>query len=184
MTYELSFPFFKGFHLTLSQHLPYWDQYGWKMKEAAWIAYCHRENLPLDNENKDHTPPTWVKPVPRFFTCLSALKRFFEPTIPPIITERSLKVLLIVYGFADASKSGFGVSLETKEGIRYRIGTWGHDDDNESSNFREFENVVATLEEEVNQRRLHHCTVLIQQTTPLLNPHYTKEIHPVNSFMN
>jgi hypothetical protein len=52
-----------------------------------------------------------------------------------------------MYGFADASGSGFGSTVMLDGGIRYRIGTWGPDE-NESSNFREFENVVASLREE------------------------------------
>ena len=115
MTYELLFPFLKGFHLTLAQHLPCRDSEGWKIKEASWIAFCHRENIPLGDESNDHPPPVDVKPVPRFFKCLKALNTFFKPTLPPIVTERSLQVFLVLYGFADASKSGFGASLQTEQ---------------------------------------------------------------------
>ena len=160
MTYELLFPFLKDFHLTLSQHLPCRDEEGWKIKEVAWIAFCHRENISLGDESIDYPPPTVVKPVPRFFKCLQALKTFFLPTIPPIVTDRSLQIFLVLYGFADASKSGFGASLQTEHGLRYRIETWDHDDDTESSNFREFENVVCTLEEEVEQGRLHKSMII------------------------
>ena len=72
-----------------------------------------------------------------------------------------MKVFLVLYGFADASKSGFGASLETEQGIRYSIDTWGKDDDCESSNFREFENVVSTLELEVQAGRLSNSTILL-----------------------
>ena len=132
MTYELLFPFLKGFHLTLLQYLPCRDEEGWKIKEVAWIAFCRRENISLGDERIDYAPPTVVKPVPRFFECLQALKTFFLPTIPPIVTDRSLQIFLVLYGFADAPKSGFGASLQTEHGLRYRIGTWGYDDDTES----------------------------------------------------
>jgi hypothetical protein len=35
--------------------------------------------------------------------------------------------------------------------VRYRIGIWGSDEEGESSNFKEFENIVATVEEEATQ---------------------------------
>ena len=122
MTYDLLFPFLKGFHLTLAQHLPCRDQEGWKIKEAAWAAFCHREGLSMFDDN-DYSPSITIKPVRRFFVCLNVLKKFFYTSIPPIVTERSLKVALVLYGFADASKSGFGASLQTKQGLRYRVGT-------------------------------------------------------------
>ena len=118
MTYELLFPFLKGFHLTLAQHLPCRDQEGWKIKEEAWVAFCHREGLSMEDDD-DNPPASTVKPVRRFFVCLNVLKKFFDTSIPPIVTERSLKVMLVLYGFADASKSGFGASLQTKQGLRY-----------------------------------------------------------------
>ena len=68
---------------------------------------------------------------------------------------------MIIYGYADAAKVGFGASLKktpnlphitpiatNNEGIKYRIGTWGKDSEETSSNFKEFENVVTTLEDE------------------------------------
>ena len=91
-----------------------------------------------------------------------SFEHIFQPSLPPIVTERSLQVFLVLYGFADASKSGFGASLQTEQGLRYIIGTWGHDDDDdESSNSREFENVVCTLEEEVEQGRLSKSTIVM-----------------------
>ena len=36
-------------------------------------------------------------------------------------------------------------------GVRYRIGIWGQDDELESSNYKEFENIVSTVEDEAEQ---------------------------------
>lgn len=66
MTYEVLSPFLKCFYLTLAQHLPCHDAEDWKIKKATWIAFCHRENIPIGNESNDHPPPLDVKPVPRF----------------------------------------------------------------------------------------------------------------------
>jgi hypothetical protein len=60
-----------------------------------------------------------------------------------------------MYGFADASGGGLGSTVMIPgTGIRYRAGVWGKDDENTSSNFKEFENVVMTVEEESKQGTL------------------------------
>ena len=43
MTFEVLFPYLKGFHLTLCSHLPKRDADGWKMKELEWIGYLEEE---------------------------------------------------------------------------------------------------------------------------------------------
>ena len=39
MVYDILFPYLKGFHLTLSQHLPRRDDAGWKMNDLQWIGH-------------------------------------------------------------------------------------------------------------------------------------------------
>ena len=52
-------------------------------------------------------------------------------TVPPEVTVRSEKGILLIYGYVDASGSGFEVtSVERKN--YYRIGTWGVDEQNKS----------------------------------------------------
>ena len=43
MVYEIIFPYLKGFHLTLSSHLPKRDEEGWKMTDLEWIAHLESE---------------------------------------------------------------------------------------------------------------------------------------------
>ena len=58
-------------------------------------------------------------------------------------------MLQVMYGFADASGSGFGSTFEARDGTRFRIGMWSGDESDEtSSNWKEFTNVVKSLEEE------------------------------------
>ena len=78
-----------------------------------------------------------------------------------MITDRSSEVKLLVYGFVDASKLGFGASLDYDNHVRLRIGLWGPDEDNVSSNFRKFANLVETLEKEVTEKRLKDATVIM-----------------------
>jgi hypothetical protein len=74
---------------------------------------------------------------------------------------RSASLLYIRYGFADASGTGLGASITTDEGIRVRIGTWGSDSQDESSNWREFENLVTTLEAEGERGNLNGAAVVM-----------------------
>lgn len=99
---------------------------------------------------------------------------FFEQDHPPIVVDRSTNVRMVIYGYADAAKVGFGASLKrtqnlphvtplitNKEGIKYRIGTWEKDAEETSSNFKEFENVVTTLEDEEPSGSLDHSLVIM-----------------------
>ena len=80
--------------------------------------------------------PAMVKPVPRFFLCLKALQKFFEINIPPIVVVRTSMFSVILYGFADASGGGFGSTISDGNELRYRVGTWGSDTEDHSSNWR------------------------------------------------
>jgi hypothetical protein len=65
------------------------------------------------------------------------------------------------YGFGDASGSGFGSSIAFPDGIAYRIGVWGKDCEDSSSNYRELRNLVETLETEVEAGNLHNSEVFM-----------------------
>mmetsp|Transcript_39960 Transcript_39960/g.56309 ORF Transcript_39960/g.56309 Transcript_39960/m.56309 type:complete len:432 (+) Transcript_39960:3-1298(+) len=114
-------------------------------------------------------PPVSVPAVPRTRGDVEAMNRFFSPAKPPVVTVRSSTVLTITYGFGDASGLGKGSTIEdfrngctpmpSVEGIRYRIGVWEADEAGESSNYREFTNVVEALEEDGDAGRLQYCEV-------------------------
>ena len=95
--------------------------------------------------------PDEVTPVPRLFNDLKALKELFKSKTPTLRLVRGNHVKSVVYGFADASGDGFGSSWESKNldgesTIHYRYGLWGDASEGSSSNFRELENLVETLE--------------------------------------
>jgi hypothetical protein len=159
MTYDILFPFLKGFHLALCAHLPNRDEEGWKVKDLEWIGFLEEriaqgkmseeERSDLLNDQFDFgKAPKQIKVGQRFHTCLRALKKFFTIPVPPIITDRSTNIQMAVYGFVDASKSGFGASIDHGNKVTYRMGIWGRDTEEDSSNYREFANLVETLEEE------------------------------------
>ena len=166
MTYDILFPFLKGFHLTLASFLPQRDAEGWKLSDPAWFAYIEaqkeRGETVIDQifQNPSYLrPPKTIKLVPRFIQDIKALESFFEIEEPPEVTVRSNNSLLILHGFVDASKSGFGSTLSFGTQMRYRIGLWGPDDEDKSSNWREFGNLVETLETEGQLGHLKNCII-------------------------
>jgi hypothetical protein len=105
-------------------------------------------------------PPSRIKPAPRLKSDTQALGLLFEEKIPAEVLLQAARVYTIIYGFADASGSGFGSTIMLNGGIHYRIGTWGPDED-ETSNFREFENVVDALREEGEAGHLQDALIFM-----------------------
>ena len=108
-----------------------------------------------DHENEmDYTYPKeipkYVYPCTRLEDDISWLMELFNTYHPKVRHVRSSNVYLALYGFADASGSGFGSTIQTKEGLRVRHGIWGRDSTGSSSNFKELKNLVDTIEQEVN----------------------------------
>ena len=153
MTFPILFPYLKGFHLTLSRHLPNRNDDGWKISELEYIG--HMEELKqkgiFAESNADvmdqketfrSKAPEFVTPVPRFHTCLSLLKTLFKSEKVPFWPAQTSRLHLLIYGFVDTSKPGLGASLDTGSSVKYCIGCWGKDTKDESSNWCEFENLV------------------------------------------
>jgi hypothetical protein len=81
--------------------------------------------------------------------------------MPTQVLLKLSRVYSIFYGFADASGSGFGSTSLCKGGIKYRIGTWGSDLEEDSFNFREFENVVDTLRDKAIAGNLKDSLIIL-----------------------
>jgi hypothetical protein len=160
-TYPAVFPYLKGFYNTMNSWRLDRDGDGWKFSKTAWIEMLSGDvafeneadvELPFENRKRNFAKahqkekPTEVKVVPRFVSDLSALKILFSAKEPPLRLVRGKQISSAIFGFGDASGGGFGSSWETSEGIAYRFGTWGENMDSESSNLREFLNLVDTLE--------------------------------------
>jgi hypothetical protein len=171
MTFETITPFLKGFHLSLSAHLPSRDDDGWKLPDRAFMAYIHdKQEKGLINEDEarsalnppdyDDIPiPKTIKPVSRFRDDIFALGELLSSDAPPLVVIRSSLVYKIFYGFGDASGKGFGSTMLSKRGIKYRIGLWGDDEESETSNWKEFQNQVEALEEEAREGHLTNAMV-------------------------
>jgi hypothetical protein len=92
---------------------------------------------------------------------LEALESLLEAETPAEVVLRASGVFTILYGFVDASGKGFGSTVLGKGGIRYHIGTWDGDTEESSSNFRQFKNVVCSLEAEAEAGNLDGAIVFL-----------------------
>jgi hypothetical protein len=133
-------PCLKGFHLTIDSWRPGRRSDGWKDVGEFF------------DDPMNHTlqqPPSSVTGVPRLNSDLKALAALFQPLTPPRRTVRGSSVAVVLYGYADASRSGFGSSFITPQGLQIRYGLWGRDISHQSSNFRELQNLADVVEWEL-----------------------------------
>jgi hypothetical protein len=169
MTFEVITPFLKGFHLTLCSHMSSRDDDGWKLPAGAFLAYIHEKwdlgSIMEEEARASLNPPNYadipipeeVIPVSRFWDDVFALKELLSSKKPPLVTIRVNSVY--VYGFGDASGKGFGSTMLSSRGIKYRIGLLGADDEEESSNWKEFENQEEALVQEAEDGNLANSMV-------------------------
>jgi hypothetical protein len=54
--------------------------------------------------------------------------------------------MMVIYAFTDASGLGFGDTFLFDDDIEYTIGTWGEEEEGESSNYKELRNTVDVIE--------------------------------------
>ena len=92
--------------------------------------------------------------MPRLKDDIAALTTFFDSELPPRIEVRSREIFVVIFGFGDASGGGFGSSIDTGNGICVRVGVWTAPESDNSSNWREFMNVVESLEAEAEKGTL------------------------------
>ena len=128
----------------------------------------HDRGLMTDNElDQAFEPldagdaPKEVKACPWFFTDLDTLTRFFDLPEPPAISLRTNRIVTVVYGFGDASGSELGATFTNGTGFSYRVGVWGSSDAAESSNWKEFTNIVDSLEDEAEAGHLQDSEVFM-----------------------
>jgi hypothetical protein len=164
MTFTTIIPFLKGLHLTIVSWRPMRADDGWKFshKEArAWLEHQAVDGMSEEAryELLHIGAPSTVKPVDRFFDDLVFLTRFFASETPPKVSIRAKSISMVVYGFGDASGKGFGSTFTVANGVAYRSGVWRPEESDESSNWREFTNVVESLEEEAASGRLDNAQV-------------------------
>lgn len=150
-TYPAITPYVKGFHLTIDGWRPDRDEEGWRQPSS----------IRDDSGTQTGPPPDYVRPVPRFREDIIALLELFDTPSPPTRYVRSKQIRLASYSFTDASGGGFGSSTLTGEDLQYTHGVWTTAGELSTSNFRELENLVLTLEQGVNEGTLLDSEVWI-----------------------
>lgn len=153
-TFPVITPYLKGLHLTLDGWRGNRDVELWKLPRHEWDD--SDATLPLEEA------PATVLPAPRLRDDLDCLEALFSGPQAPTRLVRATKRAVAIYGFVDASSSGFGSSFELPDGaILFRHGVWGRDADSVTSNFRELCNLVESLEDGVACGELQDAELFI-----------------------
>jgi hypothetical protein len=183
-TYGSLVPYLKGIHATIDSWRPGRDEDGWKWTkdtkkrkrpratgvpssgvggedDSEWYELEARFDTIFD----ETTEPAFVKPVPRLRSDVRSLIELTSSMTPPHRKVRMSKQARVMYGFGDASKQGFGTTIEFPDKhIYWKHGQWRSEIDIEqsalegstiiqerSSNYRELKNLVEALEESFNK---------------------------------
>ena len=167
-TYGSLVPYLKGLHATIDSWRYGRTSTGWKMGAKK---FKQQSEVVEDNEfeweerlgltQMSHFEPTHVLPVPRFRKDLSCLIELTRSSNPPLRMGRMNTHARVMYGFGDASRHGFGASIELSDkSIFWRFGQWRLEEEfqalapangvsimeERSSNYRELRNLVEVLE--------------------------------------
>jgi hypothetical protein len=127
---------------------------GWKDEDPDPVR------LPFDSYTGQ--PPLKVKAVPRLHTDLEALSSLFSASTPPTRYIRATHTQVALYGFGDASGSGYGSSVALPDGsIFFRHGLWSDGGDSTTSNYRELNNLVNAIEEGLERGHLVNTELFI-----------------------
>ena len=187
-TYDLLKPFMIGFHMTIDGWRRDRDEDGWRRKKKSRglggedngiILSQAAEALEKDKEYSlvdlynwgeggelegegSQDPPARVKAAPRLRSDLVALEELMQDDEPPQRRVRGPRKGSVVYGFGDASGSGFGGTDQEFSGrspqggeIRYEFGQWAtYVSLSKSSNWRELTNICERLETRALEGRL------------------------------
>jgi hypothetical protein len=153
-TYAFMKPYTCGIFLMLNSWQPGRDREGWKLmaKQLDWLDIEIREGF---KEREDYLgqmgsaaprAPELLELVPRLKADLKALSTLTVELEPPVRIICSSQILVALYSGSEASGSGFGGAIGTREGIHVRHGIWGRDAEGSSSNFWELCILVEYVE--------------------------------------
>jgi hypothetical protein len=171
MTFDKMTPFLKGFYLTLNSWRDKRDKDDWKMSNKTWMMCLVAQldngsisEFEFDNQinsQDKRSCPTHVTASTRLGDDVRALSALFSPLNVPEVNLRSKEIVTVIYGFGDASGTGLGATFTCGTGFTFRIGVWGPDESDQSSNWREFTNIVESLEDEGNMGNLINAEVFM-----------------------
>ena len=149
-TYQGIAPYLNKLHLTIDGWREDRDEEGWRKKcytRPTWVTGAEFEQ---GSKESDYRGPAEVQAVPRLIRDVHALERLTSPGKPPLVLVRSTNASLFLYGFGDASGSGFGFASQFggSNTIDFQFGQWTCSVVSEtSSNYEQFTNFVDAIEE-------------------------------------
>ena len=143
-TYRWMAPYLKGLHLTIDIWRPGRDAEGWKLSRFMMDRAVHKGEDYTGVEER----PARVFAVPRLHQDVTALLTLTEVKAPPMVKYRVKGSLVAWYMAGDASGKGFGAAVWDDKTLKYQAGTWSCSIQEESSNFREAENLVIYIEQQ------------------------------------
>ena len=191
-TYPSMVPYLKGIHATIDSWRPGRDCDGWKIRGPGKRKRSPSPQPPTQRleEGGEMEPLLWEPkfgtdwedaaqepayglPVPRLGRDVQSLLALTGSVAPPKRRVRMTGQVRVLYGFGDASKQGFGASIEMPDkSIHWRFGQWRLDDEpylgpdlsrgepaweggshrkEKSSNYRELRNLVEALEDALDK---------------------------------
>ena len=169
MTFDETIPYLKGFYLTLNSWRPHRDDHDWKVTDRAWrqilVDRVERGITTIEDADVElghrEAAPELVMGSPRLSSDVNALLSILGGDGPPLVQLRSKTIISVVFGFGDASGTGLGATFTCGSGFTFQIGVWGSLEADESSNWKEFTNVVESLEEEGRLGNLDQAEVFM-----------------------
>ena len=161
-THDGMLPFCNGFHNTIDSWRDGRDREGWKRSEGAWEDalghWLHEGRMNEDvfyqtmkDKGEEGESPSLVVPLESLFEDLEMFLVMMEEIIPTKVPSRFIRTTEVMHGFADASGRGLGIiKQKANDGsVRVRIGAWAAiEEEEDSSNFREFSNASETIASE------------------------------------
>jgi hypothetical protein len=170
-TYDWMPPYLKGLHLTIDGWREGRLKDGWRAKKAKnkfviweWEGEQWVDVSPEDYAAAAQSPaeaPEFVKAVPRFRRDVEALDALFAPASPALSRLRPKGSLCGYYLVGDASGKGFGSALWGQNNIHWESGNYAAEYQNESSNYREADNLVSRMEGLTNTMELYGKEVFL-----------------------
>jgi hypothetical protein len=157
-TYIGMAPYLIGLHMTIDSWRAGRDSEGWR--EQSKVLVKVGDAAEWTGIDVEPVQPTWVKAVPRLIDDIEALLELTKGKSPPLRRVRCSKHACAYYGFGDASGCGFGATLQFGEDIEYEYGQWSWESQ-ESSNWRELNNLVEFAEGKVRTKDLEGCELFI-----------------------
>ena len=118
----------------------------------------------LDSQGSGDKLPKQILPAPRLFDDLDMLEGIFKSDTPTHFPIRCTKTAEVFYGFFGASGAGLGSMVQglDKNAITVRIGVWSASEAEEnSSNWREFANMVKGIREDAAKGKLHNTLLFL-----------------------